>query len=88
MVLRNVAIALSLAIAGCATTGSKQEIVGNRAAFDLQCDAGKLSVTDLGNESYGVVGCGKRASYVVTCKTFYAKDCTAIANSPQESSGK
>ena len=33
-----------------------------RAAFDLQCDAKALQVSDLGN-AVGVTGCGKRAAY-------------------------
>lgn len=34
-----------------------------RASFDLACPAEQLKMTDLGNMSIGVDGCGKRASY-------------------------
>ncbi len=37
-----------------------------RAAFDLNCDIKKLTVMDLGEQSFGVSGCGKKAVYVGT----------------------
>jgi hypothetical protein len=64
------AVVLSIAFAaGCAgwvVVGSKQDFMDNglkRASFDMSCPAEKLTVTDLGQYSMGVEGCGKRASY-------------------------
>lgn len=37
--------------------------VHDRAQFDLNCD--EIQVQKLGYETYGVTGCGTRASYVV-----------------------
>jgi hypothetical protein len=42
------------------------ETLHARAAFDLNCDSSKLHLTELGVSTYGVDGCGKRATYV--CK--------------------
>jgi hypothetical protein len=38
-----------------------------RASFDLECPQEKLKFTDLGNESVGVAGCGKKGVYVSAC---------------------
>jgi hypothetical protein len=54
----------------------------------LQCEAPKLSVTELGNNAYGVVGCDKRATYLLTCKSTFAYDCTAVMNSSQQPGAK
>jgi len=40
------------------------EKVRTKAAFDLQCSEGQLTVSKIDNGSYGAVGCGKRAAYV------------------------
>jgi hypothetical protein len=55
--------------AGCAgwiVPGSRQDFMTNglkKASFDMNCPSDKLDVTELGNYSVGVEGCGKRASY-------------------------
>lgn len=38
----------------------------DRAAFDLECEKSKLTLTALGGLTFGVTGCEKRASYVST----------------------
>ena len=38
-----------------------------RAAFDLDCPQSALQTTQLGGETYGVKGCGRRATYVSMC---------------------
>jgi hypothetical protein len=49
--------------AGCA--GGAQQVVARRAAFDMDCPAESLELTELSECSYGVRGCGKKAAYVV-----------------------
>jgi hypothetical protein len=39
-------------------------MIGDRAAFDLQCDAASLGFKYIDTNTVGVVGCGKRAVYV------------------------
>ncbi len=61
---------LALVLGGCASFAQhKSSAVRTRAAFDLSCPEEKLQVTPLSNEAmeratYGVNGCGKKASYV------------------------
>ena len=59
------------------------DVLKKQATFDLQCDADKLSWTQIGNDtwyteprSWGVRGCGKQASYVIESK------CTAGPGAP------
>jgi hypothetical protein len=47
----------------CATSGNVGELRA-RAAFDLACPADSLQVQSLAERTYGVDGCGKRATYV------------------------
>ena len=47
--------------AGC---GGSVSDLRARAAFDLKCQDDQLVVTDLGSNSKGVEGCGRRATYV------------------------
>jgi hypothetical protein len=73
-----------LLLAGCASfAASKRNAVVERAAFDLSCPADKLQITPLSSEAmeratYGVTGCGKKASYV------FAPGVGAALNSPIE----
>lgn len=77
---------ISLSAFGCASFGSaKSSAVRTRAAFDLSCAADKLQVSPLSSEmmeraTYGVSGCGKKATYI------YAPEGGAILNSPIEAS--
>ena len=72
---------LALVLGGCASFGQhKSSAVRTRAAFDLSCPQDKLQVTPLSNEAmdratYGVTGCGKKASYV------YVPGAGAVLNS-------
>ncbi len=75
---------------GCADPDADKpkppDTLKRQAAFDLQCDASKLSWTAIGDEerAWGVRGCGKQASYVVESRcSWYAGDwCNWILNSP------
>jgi hypothetical protein len=61
-----------IAITACA--GANTDALRTRAAFDLQCSNEKLALTELNSGSqgdgegavYGVDGCGRRATYVLT----------------------
>ncbi|MEM6988872.1 MAG: hypothetical protein AAF721_00195 [Myxococcota bacterium] len=57
---------MSTVSAACAHADEFHGLVTERAAFDLQCEAGSLTVTDLPGMAYGVRGCGQQATYVVT----------------------
>jgi hypothetical protein len=46
----------------------------NRAAFDLQCDAQSLNVVVIGEGSFGVAGCSRRATYVWADRAGFATD--------------
>jgi hypothetical protein len=54
--------------------------VKRQAKFDLQCD--QLEVQQLGDASFGVIGCGRRASYITegNCGNQGVDYCQAIAN--------
>jgi hypothetical protein len=45
-----------------------------RAAFDLQCDALGLDVFYVGGNSFGVTGCGRRATYVWVMNVGFVTD--------------
>ncbi len=60
-----------VAFAGCVPTAPEGQL-RTRAAFDLKCSEGDLSVADLGGgvgdsqhgATRGVTGCGQRATYI------------------------
>ena len=66
------AISTLLIVSGCAMS---QGALKQRAAFDLNCPADQLSVTDLGFRTRGVSGCNKQVTYVRVRGTW-------VANSP------
>jgi hypothetical protein len=55
------------------------DAVYSRAQFDLGCPAGQLQVMDIGGASYGVIGCGRRASYTCICMYHVWSTCTQPA---------
>lgn len=81
--MRNRVLALLL-ISGCASfANNKQTAVRSRATFDLSCPAEQLKLTPLSSEAmeratYGVSGCGKKATYV------FVPGVGAALNSPVE----
>lgn len=54
----------------CRSLSPNLETLKTRAAFDLQCRESELELTSLSPEVYGVVGCGKRATYVNGPRSF------------------
>lgn len=77
-----VAIGL-LCTSGCATGATVQQLRA-RAAFDFGCREGELEVVELDSRTRGVKGCGRRATYVETCKPcangYQACECTWLLN--------
>ena len=41
-----------------------EEKVSKKAAFDFECSEAELNVIKIDSGSYGVIGCGKKATYV------------------------
>src|SRR4051812_28677873 len=60
----SVPVLIASALAGCSSAAREQ--LRSRAEFDLQCPMDQLSLVSLGENSKGVIGCGKRATYVLT----------------------
>jgi len=54
-----------------------KEIITKQAVFDLSCDTDKLKFSWLNADTFGVEGCGKKASYVLVCRT---GGCKALQN--------
>jgi hypothetical protein len=56
---------LIIPIAGCVMgVRGARDSLGSRAAFDMQCPEERLEMTEFSENSYGISGCGRRASYV------------------------
>jgi hypothetical protein len=53
-------------LSGCYATASPDQLV-HRAAFDFGCAASGLKVVDIDESTEGVVGCGRRGTYVQSC---------------------
>lgn len=99
--MRILALFSLFALAGCVAPQQQlRDTTSERAAFDLDCPAAQLSVTQLGDtviigrttESaglertvYGVTGCGKKAVYVVECvSNVFASRCNAVLNADEQ----
>jgi hypothetical protein len=57
-------VGLGIQVAGCVPHTPNMQTLRTRAAFDLDCPETQLATTKLSPEVYGVSGCGKRATYV------------------------
>lgn len=55
----------ALFLSSCAN----REPLDPRASFDLECPEEKLRYTELNEDSWGVRGCGKQATYMWICNT-------------------
>lgn len=94
------ALALVFVAAGC--TASKEQLITtatDRAAFDLDCPAADIRVTQLGDTViigrstetaglertvFGVSGCGRKVVYVVECVTnAVSSRCNAVLNADE-----
>jgi hypothetical protein len=53
-----------------------QQAIFSRVQFDMGCPAGQFQIMDIGGSSYGVIGCGRRASYTCLCMYHVWTTCT------------
>ena len=69
----------SIGAASClATMGARERLVAKRAAFDLGCESTLLTVKQIGENAYSVLGCNQKASYVVECADRDGGECRAV----------
>ena len=66
--LARISLVLALGGVACGPAGATQEQLLARATFDLECPAPQVQVQDLGVRQRGVLGCGRRLSYVEVCE--------------------
>jgi hypothetical protein len=71
---------LSLLLAVTAGCGASLKDLKARAAFDLQCKE-PLTLTKLNDQSWGVSGCAKQATYVEHCVDPLQPECNWVLNS-------
>ena len=58
---------IAMLLLGCAPKAHTSDL-RDRAAYDMKCsDKTDIAIKPLGNDSYDVTGCGKRATYQWTC---------------------
>ncbi|NVB84865.1 MAG: hypothetical protein HOV81_41225 [Kofleriaceae bacterium] len=65
-------------VLGC--THTQVGTVRKRAAFDLACPYQQVVVQEIGRETYGARGCGKRATYLTRGDCQEGGTCQAIQN--------
>ncbi len=56
------ALLFCVVVAGCVTYGPT---LRTRAAFELDCPESSLRIINLGHDTRGVEGCGRRATYML-----------------------
>jgi hypothetical protein len=100
LVARAAPLLLSVALVACAASRAQiADAALTRAAFDLGCAKAELSATPLGDTNVigrtpqspglersvvGVIGCGKKAVYVVECVTAGGSTCNALLNADEK----
>lgn len=76
-------------LVGCSISGlcmnpqgtDVRALLSRQASFDLGCEAAGLTLTGLNADTFGVSGCGKKASYLVACRV---GGCKAIQNTQSQ----
>jgi hypothetical protein len=86
MFLRTAAIfgtlLVSIGITSCLLTmGAKERLVAKSASYDLDCETSLLRIKQIGKDAYSVMGCNKKASYVVECRGADDENCKAVLRS-------
>jgi hypothetical protein len=65
-------------VAACSATEAQ---LHTRASFDLHCPAANIRFMQIDGRTYGVEGCGQRATYVESCQpSAMGQDCTWVLN--------
>lgn len=83
-----VAAFLVAGAAGCVartTESASAAALIRRASFDLNCDRGRLRYQTIDDRTQGVMGCGRRATYIENCRTEYGSDCVWVLNGAVDS---
>jgi hypothetical protein len=57
-------LVVMLAVGCLSAVERREDRLRQRAAFDMRCDAGALSISELDRRTAGVEGCGQRGVYV------------------------
>lgn len=57
------------------------QLISRQAAFDLSCANTDLAIAPLNTDTFGVTGCGKKASYLAVCKV---GGCKAVQNTQSQ----
>jgi hypothetical protein len=90
--MRAIWLAATMLFAGaCATTSAPTYRASapmgdltKRAVFDLNCPAESMRLFELGEDTFGVTGCGRQATYVASCSeqpgAFGALSCKWLMN--------
>ena len=96
--------ALAVALSSCAHVATQTDltsVVRQKASFELNCNAAELTITQLtggqamsngfaatNQKSYGVEGCGHRASYYAWCTNMMgSQSCDAMQSSQMVGAG-
>ena len=77
-------VALAALVLGCAAPQrASLEQLRTRSAFDLSCHPQMLHLYHIDERTKGVVGCGRRLTYVESCDGVGARDvCTWMLDQP------
>jgi hypothetical protein len=78
---------LVMAAAACMMSATADQLT-RRASFDLGCVTSELRYTKIDALTQGVTGCGRRATYVESCRPGYNNmpgPCTWVLNGAVES---
>lgn len=86
--MRGVLSVMLAGLCGCYVAGATGEQLTSRASFDLDCAPSGLRYRRIDPQTQGVVGCGKRATYVESCARSgtSGEDCTWVLNGRVEAS--
>ena len=60
--------ALGLVLTACG--GATDDQLRARAAFDMSCPEDQLHIVAIDGRTQGVIGCGKRNTYVESCEQY------------------
>lgn len=71
---------------GCAST--MKSVTLKRAAFDLDCSEDQLQIQELTTRTWGVKGCGKRATYITQGECSTESSCLPVMNSEKSQDQK
>ena len=56
-----------IGLLGC---GASTEQLRSRASFDMNCPSDQLQIVEIDGRTQGVMGCGKRNTYVESCERY------------------